>query len=481
MAVERISYNRTPITESPKRVDKFYEQSKDELKGLPQTSLIPEQALKLNMPNIFTVKETPSIWLQDKGIPPRFVYAEKADDGGAGGHVESSARLQSAIADYVLRHNRWGNSRPIFTSLIVTHTGDDVGVTGIIDEKVMEHQEVAAELMWDAFKAGEKVAVEQGLYGPGQDLKADAFTGNVHGLGPATVILPLPVRAKNPSQVVVVGFADKTEPGAWNHVTRGAYLDPNFNTGLLIADSAMNKGYVFEIADLDTKAQALEEGVQAGNQKALDEAMERLGKTERYIHLKGPEDLYNIAALLMNGTRFVISKIYTKNDDSTPGQLGVIVSAERLHNIKTAKGFTYGGKDDPVMLSLAQGDWPAPGEISSPLARTPIVAGDCRGSHYLHVYPMPVNELTTYWSGPIMSMFNMSVNIHTGKIGAITDQFARGTPWDTFRDDAARKMKEFRDSQGYQQPGTLPTGEMEYQPGFNKRMGNLVFQRREVK
>src|SRR5438034_8865846 len=37
----------------------------------------------------------------------------------------------------------------------------------------------------------------------------------------------------------------------------------------------------------------------------------------------------------------------------------------RSHNIKTKKGFTYGGKDDPVLLAFAQGDWPAPGEITS--------------------------------------------------------------------------------------------------------------------
>lgn len=486
MAAERQTYNHDPIAKSPRSVGGHYNQKTGELRGLPQTTLVPDRENKPNMPNIFSpkVEGFPAIWLQDKGIPPRFVFVEKADDGGVGGHVEASMKLKATILDHVLRHNRFGkDNRPIFSSIMATHTGDDVAITGIIDEKAMEHQEVVAELMWDAFKKGEKVAVEQGLYGPGQDLKADAFTGNVHGLGPATVILPLPVREKNPSQVVVVAYADKTEPGVYNHITSGAYLDPRFNTGLLIAESKMSKGYVFEIADLDTKAQALEEGVAAGDQESLDKAMERLGKTERSIKLKGPEDLYEIGALLMNGSRYVISKIFTKEEDGKPDKQGVAVSAERLHNIKTAKGFTYGGKDDPVFVSLAQGDWPAPGEITSPMALTPVVSGDCRGSHNLNIYPMPINELTSYFSGPIMSMVSMSVNIHNGRIGAVSDQFARGTPWDRYRDDAARKMKEFRDSQGYKQPGTLPTGEMEYQPGYKSRMRRLdsIFERKEIK
>jgi len=485
MAAERLSYEHKPIVKLPKPISNVYDQSKNELRDLPQTTLVPDIENKSNMPNIFSpkIEGIPALWFQDKGIPPRFVFVEKADDGGAGGHVESSMKLKGTILDYVLRHNRWGkDNRPIFTSLMATHTGDDVAITGIIDEKVMEHREMVAELMWDAFKAGEKVAVEQGLYGPGQDLKADAFTGNVHGLGPATIILPLPVRENNPSQVVVAAYADKTEPGVYNHITTRSYLNPEYNTGLLVADSKMNKGYIFEISDLDTKAQAYEEGIPTNDRKALDEAMERLGKTERFIQLKFPEDLLDIYRLTMDNSRYVVSKIYAKDNDGKPGQLGVVVSAERLHNIKTGKGFTYGGKDDPVMLSHAQGDWPAPGEITSPIALTPVVAGDCRGSHNLNVYPMPINELTSYFSGPIMSIVSMSINIHTGRIGAVADQFARGTPWDKFRDDAARKMLEFRTSQGFRQPGTLPNNEMEYHEGMKKSTARLnkLFQRREA-
>src|SRR2546430_5134330 len=112
------------------------------------------------------------------------------------------------------------------------------------------------------------------LYGPGQDLVADAFTGNLRGAGPATVALPLPVRKDNASQTVLVLFADKTEPMAFNYYATGAYLLPRFNTGLVIAASKMKRGYIMEIVDLDTKAQAVEAGGHPRDPRALDGQME---------------------------------------------------------------------------------------------------------------------------------------------------------------------------------------------------------------
>lgn len=488
MAKTHLTYNHTPIAQIGDDVSKVYIQSKDNVVNLPQTSLVKDETLEANMPNIFNIPPEPNdIWQVDPEPVPLYVKATKADIGGVGGHVEVSRKVKAVVLDFVLRYNRLPNNKPIFRSVIATHTGDDVCITGVIDQESFENMSACDNLLWDAFQAGTKTASEEGLYGPGQDLKADAFTGNIKGLGPATVVLPLPFERetvlKNPSQTVLLATADKTDPGAYNYLTTGAFLDPMFNTGLLIAESAMRSGYIFEIMDLDTKAQAVEQGVSPGNQLALDRAMEKLGKAERLIHLSAPEDYYDIAALTMNSLRFVISKIYTKDDKGKPNKLGVVISAERLHNIKTNKGFTYGGKDDPLMLSLCQGDFPAPGEIVSPLARIPIVPGDCRGSHYLHIYPMPINEQTSFWSGPIISIITLSINRVSGHIGAISDQLARGTPWDEYRLEASRRIEEFRTSQGYRQPGTLHTDEMEYQPGFKMRIARLnqKFERKEVK
>ena len=178
-----------------------YHQSKDELAGLPVT--VAEKIPVTNTPNIFSYKSY--IFAKNPALVQRYIKATKADVGGVGGHVVAADEVKSIIAKYVLDNNSY-RGEPIFTSMIVTHTGDDCAVTGIMAETV--DMSVVDELMWDALQEGATKAAELGLYGPGQDLVADAFTGNLRGAGPATVALPFPVRKDNPSQTVLVSFAD---------------------------------------------------------------------------------------------------------------------------------------------------------------------------------------------------------------------------------------------------------------------------------
>ena len=452
-------------TSRPQLAD--YHQSRDELAGLPQT--VAEKIPVTNTPNIFSYRSY--IFAKNPALVQRYIKATKADVGGVGGHVVAAEEVKSVIGKFVLENNVQ-DGKPMFSSLIVTHTGDDVAVTGILDESA-DHG-VVDELMWDALQEGARKAGELGLYGPGQDLVADAFTGNLRGAGPATVTLPLPLRKDNASQTVLLSFCDKTEPMAFNYYATGAYLLPRFNTGLVIAASKMKRGYFFDIVDLDTKAQAIEAGVHPRDQKALDGKMEELAKglQEKIIRLRAPEDLYDIEGLCRS-SRFVVARIWSRGDDGEADQLGYVCSAERLHNIKTKKGFTYGGKDDPVLLAFAQGDWPAPGEMTSPWAACPMVAGDCRGSHYLHILPVPINSQTSYWSGPIISAITLSCNIHSGRIGAISDQFALGTPWDEVRRRASELAIQFRTAHGIKQPATLHEDELEYQEGWKERRTRL--------
>src|SRR5262245_34419463 len=461
-------YGATDENRKPTSAD--YHQSKDNLSGLPQT--LAEKIPVTNTPNIFSYKS--HVFAKNPALVQRYIKATKADVGGVGGHVVAAEEVKSAVGKFVLDNNIF-RGEPMFTSLIVTHTGDDVAVTGILAETV--DMSVVDELMWDALQEGASKAAELGLYGPGQDLVADAFTGNLRGAGPATVALPFPVRKDNASQTVLLSFCDKTEPMAFNYYATGAYLLPRFNTGLVIASSKMKRGYIFEIVDLDTKAQAVEAGAHPRDQKALDGKMEELAKglQEKVIRLRAPEDLFDIEGLCRS-SRFVVARIWTRGDKDQPEQLGYVCSAERLHNIKTKKGFTYGGKDDPVLLAFAQGDWPAPGEITSPWAAAPMVAGDCRGSHHLHILPMPLNSQTSFWSGPIISAVTLSCNIHTGRIGAISDQFALGTPWDEVRRRASDLAIQFRMAHGVRQPATLHEDELEYQEGWKDRRARLEHQ-----
>jgi fructose 1,6-bisphosphate aldolase/phosphatase len=444
-----------------------YHQSKDELAGLPQTTA--EKVIVTSTPNIFSYKSY--VFAKNPALVRRYVKATKADVGGVGGHVVAADEVKSIVAKVVLDNNGY-RGEPIFTSLIVTHTGDDVAVTGIMTENI--DMSVVDELMWDALQEGARKAAELGLYGPGQDLVADAFTGNLRGAGPATVVLPFPVRKENASQTVLLSFCDKTEPMAFNYYATGAYLLPRFNTGLVIAASKMKRGYLMDVVDLDTKAQAVEAGAHPRDQRALDNKMEELGKgvSEKVIRLRSPEDLFDIEGLCRS-SRFVVARIWSRDEKGEASELGYICSAERLHNIKTKKGFTYGGKDDPVLLAFAQGDWPAPGEITSPWAACPMVAGDCRGSHHLHILPMPLNSQTSFWSGPIISAVTLSCNIHTGRIGAISDQFALGTPWDEVRRRASQMAIDFRNAHGIKQPATLHEDELEYQDGWKERRARL--------
>ncbi|HMH49324.1 MAG TPA: fructose 1,6-bisphosphatase [Candidatus Acidoferrum sp.] len=444
-----------------------YHQSRDELAGLPQT--VAEKIPVTSTPNIFSYKSY--VFAKNPALVQRYIKATKADVGGVGGHVVAADEVKSIIAKFVLDNNGY-RGEPIFTSLIVTHTGDDVALTGIMSEAI--DMSVVDELMWDALQEGASKAAELGLYGPGQDLVADAFTGNLRGAGPATVALSLPVRKDNASQTVLASFADKTEPMAFNYYATGAYLLPRFNTGLVIAASKMKRGYLMDVVDLDTKAQAVEAGAHPRDQRALDGKMEELAKglQEKVIRLRAPEDLFDIEGLCRS-SRFVIARIWSRNEKGEADGLGYICSAERLHNIKTKKGFTYGGKDDPVLLAFCQGDWPAPGEITSPWAACPMVAGDCRGSHNLHILPMPINSQTSFWSGPIISAITLSCNIHTGRIGAISDQFSLGTPWDEVRRRASALAIDFRNAHGIKQPATLHEDELEYQEGWKERRARL--------
>ena len=130
-----------------------YHQSKDELAGLPVT--VAEKIPVTNTPNIFSYKSY--VFAKNPALVQRYIKATKADVGGVGGHVVAADEVKSIIAKYVLDNNSY-RGEPIFTSLMVTHTGDDVAVTGITSEKTP--MEVIDELMWDALTEGAGKASE---------------------------------------------------------------------------------------------------------------------------------------------------------------------------------------------------------------------------------------------------------------------------------------------------------------------------------
>jgi fructose 1,6-bisphosphate aldolase/phosphatase len=231
----------------------------------------------------------------------------KADIGSIGGHIRPSQKLVEEVRSHVA-----SKGKGMVTDFFISHTGDDIAI--LFSHGLGKGSEKIHQLAWDAFVAGTKVAKEQGLYGAGQDLLKDSFSGNVKGMGPAVAEMEIEER---PNEPFLFFAADKTDPGAYNLPLYLAFADPMYNAGLILSPS-MNKGFKFVIMDVNYT-----EG-------------------DRFIELNSPEEIYDIAALLRDNQRFVVESIYSRNN----GDIGASVSTTRLHNIAGK----YTGKDDPVML-----------------------------------------------------------------------------------------------------------------------------------
>jgi fructose 1,6-bisphosphate aldolase/phosphatase len=279
------------------------------------------------------------------------------------------------------------------------------------------------KLAWDAFKAGTEVAKEQGLYGAGQDLLVDAFSGNVKGMGPAVAEIEFEERSAEP---FLMFAADKTEPGAYNLPLYMAFADPMNTAGLLLGPE-LTKGFRFRVMDV---------GYTAG---------------DRVIELDAPEGLYDLAALLRDNDRYVVEAIFSRHS----GEQAAAVSTTRLHNIAGK----YTGKHDPVMLVRVQKNFPATGEILAPYATAHYVGGFMRGSHIGPLMPVKRGTGISYFDGPpIVSCLGFCV--HGGKLTEPVDVFDHPF-WDEVRTRAARKAMEIR-RQGFSGPAMLPYSELEY-------------------
>src|SRR5512139_1967192 len=115
----------------------------------------------------------------------------KADIGSVGGHIAPSEKLVATVARHVKE-----KGRELLIDSYVSFTGDDVAIlmthTGGVDNAQVH------KLAWEAFLAGTAVAKAQGLYGAGQDLLKDAFSGNVHGMGSAVTEMEFEERPGEP-------------------------------------------------------------------------------------------------------------------------------------------------------------------------------------------------------------------------------------------------------------------------------------------
>ncbi|HHM04939.1 MAG TPA: fructose 1,6-bisphosphatase [Gammaproteobacteria bacterium] len=340
----------------------------------------------------------------------------KADIGSVGGHICPSEQLLAAVTGQVAEQGH-----DLLIDHYVSYTGDDVAI--LMTHRRGSGNAAIHKLAWDAFIKGTQVATGQGLYGAGQDLLKDAFSGNVKGMGPAVAEMEIDER---PNEPFLFFAADKTDPGAYNLPLYLAFADPMNTPGLILAPS-MAEGFRFVIMDVSHT-----EG-------------------DRIIELNAPEDLYDIAALLRDPERYVVESVWSR----ASGEQAAIASTSRLHNIAGK----YTGKDDPVMLVRTQKNFPATGEILAPYALGGFVAGAMRGSHQMPLMPVKLRSGISYFDGPpVVSCAAFCV--HEGKLTEAVDAFAHPF-WDSVRENVSAKAMDMR-RQGFFGAAMLPMSELEY-------------------
>lgn len=343
----------------------------------------------------------------------------KADVGGIGGHTRPSDALIEAVRKTVK------NSGDLLIDHYIGYCGDDVHIVmshkhGIDNDKIHK-------LAWDAFMAGTQVAKQEGLYGAGQDLLKDSFSGNVKGMGPGVAEMEFDER---PNEAFTVFAADKTEPGAFNYPIYRMFVDSLSNTGLIV-NKSLASGVIINVMDV-------EQG--------------KIAKLSLW------EDKPTIEAALMYPGRYVVSTVTTKQ-----GEPILAASTDRLHNIAG----TYVGKDDPILLIRTQKNFPATEEVGSVFNNPHYVAGNTRGSHNMPLMPVKLNSAASInFCIPIVQALVFSM--HDGKFTGPFDGFS--TPdWDYIREIATKKALAMR-SQGFIHPATLVPSELEYAEGYRARM-----------
>jgi len=338
----------------------------------------------------------------------------KADVGGYVGH----SSMHSDLIAEATRQLEGARRDGLIVDFHVTACGDDL-------ELIMTHtrgvdDETIHRRAWEVFEACTEVARRLKLYGAGQDLLADAFSGNVKGMGPGVAEMTFEER---PSEPVVIFMADKTSAGAWNLPLCKMFADP-FNTAGLVIAPPLHDGFRFEVHDV---------------------------KQCKRIFFDTPAEYYDLLVFVGAAGRYPIKAVYGRN-----GEIGAVSSTQRLALIAGK----YVGKDDPVCIVRGQGQFPAIGEILEPFTLPHIVEGWMRGSHYGPLMPVPLHSATpSRFDGP-PRVIALGFQLAEGRLIGPRDMFD-----DPGFDEARRACNILADQlrqHGPFEPHRLPMDEMEY-------------------
>lgn len=339
----------------------------------------------------------------------------KADTGGFVGH----SAVHPAMIDVADRALAAAVGRDVLVDAQVATCGDDLAL-------VMTHHHgpdapLVHGLAWTVFQDTTEVAHDLGLYGAGQDILSDAFSGNLRGMGPGYAELELTER---PSEPVLCFFADKTEPGAWNLPLYRMFADPFCTAGLII-DPKMHDGFVFEVLDL---------------------------YENRRIEFDCPREIYDLLLFIGAPSRYVIRQVLSKSLQEP----AAATSTQRLSLIAGK----YVGKDDPVMIVRCQSGLPAVGEVLEPFSFPHAVAGCMRGSHHAPLMPVAQGQAhPSRFDGP-PRVVCLGFQVHEGRLVGPRDMFD-DPAFDEARHTANQVMDYFR-RHGPFEPHRLTLDELEY-------------------
>jgi fructose 1,6-bisphosphate aldolase/phosphatase len=338
----------------------------------------------------------------------------KADVGGYVGH----SSIHEELLEEARERLEQAHTQDLIVDFHVTACGDDL-------ELIMTHRrgvddETIHGLAWEIFEACTAEARRLKLYGAGQDLLADAFSGNVKGMGPGVAEMEVKERQAEP---VIIFMADKTSAGAWNLPLYKIFADP-FNTAGLVIAPAMHAGFRFEVHDV---------------------------KERKQILFDTPEEIYDLLVFVGAAGRYAVKAVYAQG-----GEIAAVSSTQRLALIAGK----YVGKDDPVCILRCQGQFPAVGEVLEPFTMPHIVEGWMRGSHYGPLMPVPVHSATpSRFDGP-PRVIALGFQIAYGRLVGPRDMFD-----DPGFDEArhlSNTMADHLRRHGPFEPHRLPMDAMEY-------------------
>lgn len=339
----------------------------------------------------------------------------KADTGGFVGHSAVHPDMTAEARRMIERAKDSG----LLVDGHVAACGDDISL--IMTHRHGVDADPIHSFAWDTFKATTRIAKELGLYGAGQDLLSDAFSGNLRGMGPGYAEMEFEER---PSEPVICFLADKTEPGAWNFPLYKMFADP-FNTAGLVIDAKMHAGFAFEVYDL---------------------------YEDKRIVFDCPADLYDMLMYIGAPARYVVHSVRSK----TLNEIAAATSTQRLSLIAGK----YVGKDDPVMIVRCQSGLPAVGEVLEPFAFPYTVAGCMRGSHHAPFMPVSLEQAhPSRFDGP-PRVVALGFQIRDGKLIGPQDMFADPS-FDRARQQANEIMDYMR-RHGPFEPHRLPLSDLEY-------------------